>query len=375
MQQGTQVIHNVRVFDGLGLTEVQDIGISDGLIVDAGRDGGAEEMDGAGRTLLPGLIDTHLHVAGRDSLTACARWGLSTVLDLGTRVPAELVALRNSTGLPQVLTAGIPATAAGGQHTRKMGFPTSSVVVDAADARRFVNERLAEGADFIKIIVEDPKVPGTKALPPASVAALVDAAHEAGMKVIAHAVTVASMTVASDAGVDVLTHTALDGQLTKPAVQRMQAAGLVLIPTMTMMRGSQKSITSTLLFRALSAVRVAPTLRYENVIATVDALHSEGVVVLAGTDANAEFGSVPANPVFGEALHDEMAALVEAGLSAAQALAAATTVAARTFGLSDRGVVAPGHRADLVLVDGDPTHDISHTRHIVASWIGGVRTQ
>ena len=75
----------------------------------------------------------------------------------------------------------------------------------------------------------------------------------------------------------------------------------------------------------------------------------------------------------GLSLHAELAALVDAGLAPADALTAATAVPAAHFGLHDRGRLAPGHRADLVLVDGDPTADITATTRIVAVWRGGIR--
>jgi hypothetical protein len=99
----------------------------------------------------------------------------------------------------------------------------------------------------------------------------------------------------------------------------------------------------------------------------VAALHRAGVPLLASTDAP--------NPgtVHGVSLHDELALLVEAGLSPAAALTAATAAPADAFHLDDRGRVAAGKRADLVLVRGDPTADITATRAIVAVWKAGAR--
>ena len=74
----------------------------------------------------------------------------------------------------------------------------------------------------------------------------------------------------------------------------------------------------------------------------------------------------------GASLHLELAMLVDAGLSAVQALQAATSGAAKAFGLTDRGVIAPGLRADLLLVHGNPTRDISSTRAMRQVWRGGV---
>jgi imidazolonepropionase-like amidohydrolase len=96
-------------------------------------------------------------------------------------------------------------------------------------------------------------------------------------------------------------------------------------------------------------------------------LAGKHVPVLAGTDAPSP------GQTYGASLHGELALLVGAGLSATQALAAATSAPARAFGLGDRGRIGPGLRADLVLVDGDPTKDLSATRRIVAIWKRGVR--
>jgi hypothetical protein len=106
--------------------------------------------------------------------------------------------------------------------------------------------------------------------------------------------------------------------------------------------------------------------RLATALAATRALHAAGVPILAGTDAP--------NPgtAHGVSLHGELALLVAAGLSPAEALAAATAVPARHFGLEDRGRIAPGRRADLLLVAGDPTTDVTATRAVAGVWKGGV---
>ena len=95
------------------------------------------------------------------------------------------------------------------------------------------------------------------------------------------------------------------------------------------------------------------------------AAYLAGVTILAGTDAP--------NPTtaFGISLHQEMELLVEAGLTPSEALSAASAKVARFFGISDRGTIAVGRRADLLLVRGDPTKDITASRNIIGVWKNG----
>ena len=105
---------------------------------------------------------------------------------------------------------------------------------------------------------------------------------------------------------------------------------------------------------------------FEIALETVRRFHEAGVVVLAGTDAP------NAGTAHGISMHRELELLVRAGLTPAEALAAGTSHPADRFGLDDRGRIAPGKRADLLLVRGDPTTDILATREIVAIIRGGV---
>jgi hypothetical protein len=112
--------------------------------------------------------------------------------------------------------------------------------------------------------------------------------------------------------------------------------------------------------------RTGATAKMENAFEAVRQLKSAGAPILAGTDAP--------NPgtSHGASMHRELELLVKAGLTPAEALAAATSVPAKQFKLNDRGRIAPGLRADLLLVNGDPTIDILATRNIVTIWKNGV---
>jgi hypothetical protein len=161
-------ITNVRVFDGHRLGDVTTVVVGDDGVICAGppAQGGsrAEVVDGAGGTLLPGLIDTHVHVDKVAQLEASVSWGVTTMLDMGNKDRANLATLKQRPGLPTVKSAGNPASAPGSVFVRKMGFSVSTTVSGPDDAARFVTERVAEGSDYIKILLEDPKVPGSKAL-------------------------------------------------------------------------------------------------------------------------------------------------------------------------------------------------------------------
>jgi imidazolonepropionase-like amidohydrolase len=369
----TTAFINVRVFDSEGLTAPSTLIVCDGVITnDVVGPADAEKVDGHGAVLLPGLIDSHVHIDTRCDLEQCIRAGVTTVLDMATRDLAALDILRDPVDLPTVLRAGMCASAPGGTHTKKMGFAGSSAVTSEADAVRFVADRAQEGVDYIKVIVEDPRMPGTKALPAPVISAIVAAAHTRGLLVIAHAVTSAALRLADDAGVDVLTHAPLNRGLSADEAAALAARGAVLVPTLVMMRGVSHTLGRQLMFRILRRLRVAPPVEYAHARGSVAAARTAGLTIVAGTDANNEAGAL-FSPPHGSSLADELGLLVDAGLTPTEALQSATALPAKTFGLDDRGVIAAGLRADLLLVDGDPTVDIGAIRNVRGVWIAGLR--
>jgi imidazolonepropionase-like amidohydrolase len=335
------VIRDVRVFDGHRLGEPATVVLDGPLISSGAPDPGHTEVDGGGATLLPGLIDTHVHIDRRGELRTAAEWGVTTVLDMGTSDPAKLAALRGEPGLPTLLSAGSLASAPGSRFVKSMGYRVSTTVDGPGDAARFVTERAAEGSDYIKIAVEDPKIPGSKALPPETVAAIVAEAHRAGLLTVAHVVSAATLATAIQANVDVVTHTALTSDPGPELATLLAERRVVIIPTLTMMDAVVRTIGGKLLMRVLGSVVPGMRMDYAYAKATVTAFRTAGMTVLAGTDAN-DNPAAPYQPSHGIALHEELARLVDAGLTPVEALQAATAHAAATFGLTDRGVVAPG---------------------------------
>lgn len=171
---------------------------------------------------------------------------------------------------------------------------------------------------------------------------------------------------------DVITHTPLNRDLSAGEAAALAARGSVLIPTLTMMRGVSAAVGGKLTFRLLRQLKVAPPVDYAHARGSVIVARAAGLTIVAGTDANNETGA-PFSPPHGTSLADELGLLVDAGLTPAEAVRSATTLPARTFGLNDRGVIAAGRRADLLLVDGEPTVDIGAIRNVRAVWIAGAR--
>jgi imidazolonepropionase-like amidohydrolase len=337
-------ITGARVFDGRQLLPPATVTIEGGRI--AAID--PTPASPAAGVLLPGLIDAHVHLHGRQSLEQLSRRGVTTALDMACGPRELLDDLRGVPGVTDIRSAGIPAIAPGSAHSHIPVVGQLGLVHDPEEAARFVASRIAEGSDYIKIILGSPG--GDHDQP--TLDALIAAAHDYGKLVIAHASAYEPAARAVASGVDAFTHVPLDRTLDKHVVTDVRFT----IPTLTMMEAIVRG--------------GRPGADYATARDSVTALHAAGVPILAGTDANQAPG-VPAAVSHGESLHRELELLVDAGLSTVDALRAATVLPAEYFGLRDRGVIETGRRADLVLIDGDPVQDIKATRSIRRIWCGG----
>ncbi len=374
------LIRDVRVFDGLRTIARTDVTMDDDRIAESDGRRADVEIDGSGKTLLPGLIDAHTHTFD-GSLAEALASGVTTELDMfclpGNLARQRRLAAQND-DVADLRSSGMLATAPGGHPSQLLSaFDESALaalgdaagpidtVADADQAKRFVEARLAEGADYLKIVVDDGAVHGARlpVLSPDLVAALVEAARAAGLTTIAHAITVREAAIAVDAGVDGLAHVFSDAGPDEPAAAglatRIAAQGVFVVSTLAYFEAIAGQATQA---RDHAAPGSAT-----NAVHAARTLHRAGVPLLAGTDAN------PFAPLHGAAMHRELVLLTRAGLGNEEALAAATSVPARHFGMTDRGRIAPGLRADLLLVEGDPTRDITATAAIAAVWRRGVR--
>lgn len=267
-----------------------------------------------------------------------------------------------------------------------MPIPT---LARAEDARAFVDARIAEGSDYIKIVKDDGSAYGLKwpTLSDDEVAAVIAAAHWRQKMALAHIGTEQDAVAAIDAGVDGLAHLFANAAPRPDFAARVASHHAFVVPTLTLLesetgRASGASLVSDphlgplLTATEIGSLRSAfhlpgrvTTFSLDHARAAVAALEAAGVPLLAGTDAP--------NPgtAHGISVHRELELLVGAGLTPIEALSAATSTPARVFGLLDRGRIAPGLRADLVLVAGDPDRDITATRAIVQVWRNGAATR
>ncbi len=384
-------IVGAKVFDGEAFRPVQDVWVEGGRIRRFGPDldlpADLARVDGRGRTLVPGLIDGHVHTFG-GTLNDAVRFGVTTVLDQFTdpQFAASKRAVRDTLDQgneADLFSAGMLATAAAGHGTQ---FGTPVEPVDGPDdAPAWVRARKAEGSDWIKIIHEDGSTFGMDiaTLDRDTIAALIAAAHDEGLRAVVHVSTLEHALEAVELGADGLVHVWSDALVDEAQAARIADAGVFVVPTLSVtasMRG--ESMAAELVEAAgdtpLSFMQrqtlanrfsggdseTAPTTD-DVAMENVRRLRGAGVRLIAGTDAP--------NPgtASGLSMHGELRLLLRAGLSAAEALSAATATGAEAFGIEDRGRIGEGRIADLVLVDGDLESDLSLSTRLVAVWKDG----
>ena len=386
------VVREVRIFDGTRVIAKGDVWVENGMIKAVGPrlapPAGVPTIDARGKTLLPGLIDAHVHTMGQDNnLKSALALGVTTEFDMGAaekyafKIKNEQAAGRDL-NLADLRASEVHATAPHG-HGTEYGGPVRTIS-SPEEAQDLVDAGIAEGDDFIgEIIYDDGSEYGLHipTLDKATLQAVIEAAHRRGTLAVVHVLSLQAAKDAIAAGADGLAHLFADRPADAEFLALAAQHHVFVIPTLSVLASAAGTSNGPTLAADL---RLNPYLTSEAIVdlngrfprnagslsyaeEAVRQLKDEGIPILAGTDAH-NLGTA-----HGASLLGELELLVNAGLTPAQALASATSVNAAAFQLNDRGQIAPGKRADLLLVDGDPTLRISDIRNIDSVWKLGVK--
>jgi imidazolonepropionase-like amidohydrolase len=386
------ILRNARLIDGTGkVWDCADIVISVGRIESitpraAPSPVQADEIDLTGRTVIPGLVNCHVHVCldpgadpwalwdGRSlaenvlvaakQVEAMLRAGITTARDLGGIAGVDIglkrAVARGLLSGPRLLVSGNFLTMTGGH-----GHTHGGLEVDGPDeARKGARQQIKAGADVIKVmatggVMTEGVEPGAAQLSHDELGAAVEEAHKAGRKAATHAQGTAGIINALRAGVDSIEH---GFYLNEEAIALMLERSVTFVPTLSALyriieHGQAEGVQPFVVEKACRAVDAQ--------WASVQRAHRAGVSIAAGND-----GGSPFNPQSDLAMELEL--LVQVGLSPAEALATATCQAASLLGLSDEvGTVQPGKRADIVVLSGDPLAEIGAVRQVQMVVWGG----
>jgi imidazolonepropionase-like amidohydrolase len=344
----------------------------------------ATVVDLTGATLLPGLVDGHVHLifdasddpvaalAGRDdaaafaamasSARAAARGGVTTVRDLGDRGYLALGLRRAAVDdptLPEILAAGPPITTPGG-HCHFLGEEAAGV----DGVRAAVRAHVERGVDIIKIMASGGNMtPGSRPELPQyglpELRAAVDEAHRHNLPITAHAHATPAIVAGLAAGLNSFEHLTF-----------MTADGVDPIPDDVLTALARRGVTVGMTFGIAPVPGAAPPpgmiARRPALVANARRLFEAGVNMIAGTDA----GIAPIKPP--DVIRWAIPQFQQLGMTAAQALHACTARAATALGLGHRkGQLRPGYDADILAVDGDPLSDPAALHAIRAVYVRG----
>jgi len=376
---GIIVFEGARLIPGDGRAAIDNaaIVVDGGRIVQAGRvadlkaPAGAARVNLAGKTVMPAIVDTHVHLsqtreALEQDLRRRATYGVSAAMSLGqdTTDVAFQVRAQVLPGAARFFTAGRGITAPEPGRTTAPYWVTTT-----AEARQAVQELAARQVDIVKVWVDD-RNGQYKKLAPDLYGAIIDEAHRNKLRVTAHLFTLDDAKGLLRAGIDAFAHGVRDRDVDDEFMAMVkQRPDLVLVPNLPD-RGVKIDLgwlRDTMPAAELQKLEAGNTDRPEaQTVFAIQArnlakMSAAGVRVALGTDGNTPWGP-----------HAEMADMVAAGMTPMQVIVAATRNGAEFLRLTDAGTIAPGKSADFIVLDANPLDDITNTRRIAAVYLRGV---
>ena len=350
------------VVDGARVTQI-------GPAADIRAPATATRVNLAGKTVMPMLIDTHVHLSPtreailRD-LKRRAYFGVSTAMSLGTD-NYEVLDLRGQTvpGAARFLSAGRGIT-----MPEPGRITTPYWINDEAEGRKAVQELAAHKVDIVKLWVDDRGGRYEKPTPDIY-AAIIDEAHKNGLRITAHIFNLSDGKGLVRAGIDALAHGVRDVDIDDEFVALVKSKpGLILTPNLPD-RGVRQDLAWLKASMPAEEFEKLDAANKDNPQAqamygiqarNLAKLNAAGVRITLGTDGNRPWGP-----------HEEMQDMVVAGMTPAQVIVAATRNSADFLRLADAGTLEPGKSADFIVLDANPLDDITHTRKISAVYLRG----
>ena len=350
------LIEDIKLFDGYELKERVDLLIEEGIIQRIGEIK-AESKDlviisGRGKTIVPGMVNCHVHAWLPYHLKNAMQAGVFAVLDMHTSVhPDSLNRYKLEDGYARFFSTGYAATVPGG-HGTQYGFEVPTIGADRSPSQ-FVQESVARGSDYIKIIYE----PQKPTLSIDQINEIVKTSKNEGLLSVAHISSRGGAKDLIDTGMDGFVHMWKDAPASQSFLDSISARGMFVVPTVSVMEGIIE-------YYRQNRIRV-PFSQLEMLLDEVMRLHQSGIRLLAGTD--------PPNVGldYGSSLHNELRLYVQAGLSPLAALKTATSSPNEIFSLGDIGVIREGQLANFNLIDGDPLLRMEEISQIESIWAGG----
>ncbi|ORY11712.1 hypothetical protein BCR34DRAFT_483681 [Clohesyomyces aquaticus] len=403
------IIRDVRIFTGEDVIPSGFIHVQDGKIAAIGPlsnipQASVQVYSKPGHTLLPGFIDCHIHAdkANPVALPQALRFGVTTVCDMQNEL-ANVQKLHKQTLEPDTAgykTAGQAATIENGWPIPVIMAHDSSPETIAEIAtwpkltdRESVVEYLEWSKremqpDYIKLMHESGKSIGLDLTYPSVELqkTIVSEAKQRGYLTVAHALSLQDTLEVLEAGVNGLTHTICDQRPTQELVEAYKRNNAWLNPTLAAIgslttegKETQEKFAHDKRVEGLIGEKekgnmckcmsfAAKTGKVEYAYESVRMLREAGIDIVCGSDA----AGPAVGTAWGLSVHHELYLFVhEVGMTPEEALRSATSVPARRFGFTDRGRLAEGLNADLLLVEGNPLEDIDATLNIRGVWRGG----